>query len=236
MTISSHVLNLIMNVQLFACKNGVRQGENLSPLLFAFYLNDLETYFLSAGIEPISLEYQNENILSYLKLLVLLYADDTVIFSNNECEFRNCLKAFHEYCLMWKLNVNYGKTKVIIFNKRYTNNPYFKLGEQEIELVDQYKYLGTLFNKSGSFIHAKKYASEQARKAMYLLFMRANNLDLPIDLQLKLFDNTVLPILTYSSEIYGYSNIEIIERVQTEFLRKSQGQEKAHQNICFLRN
>ena len=58
----------------FACKNGVRQGENLSPLLFAFYLNDLETYFLSAGIEPISLEYQNENILSYLKLLVLLYA------------------------------------------------------------------------------------------------------------------------------------------------------------------
>ena len=204
----------------FACKNGVRQGENLSPLLFAFYLNDLETYFLSAGIEPISLEYQNENILSYLKLLVLLYADDTVIFSNNECEFRNCLKAFHEYCLMWKLNVNYGKTKIIIFNKRYTNNPYFKLGEQEIELVDQYKYLGTLFNKSGSFIHAKKYASEQARKAMYLLFMRANNLDLPIDLQLKLFDNTVLPILTYSSEIYGYSNIEIIERVQTEFLRK----------------
>ena len=112
------------------------------------------------------------------------------------------------------------KQKIIIFNKRYTNIPYFKLGEQEIELVDQYKYLGTLFNKSGSFIHAKKYASEQARKAMYLLFMRANNLDLPIDLQLKLFDNTVLPILTYSSEIYGYSNIEIIERVQTEFLRK----------------
>ena len=157
----------------FACKNGVRQGENLSPVLFAFYLNDLETYFLSAGIEPISLEYQNENILSYLKLLVLLYADDTVIFSNKECEFRNCLKAFHEYCLMWKLNVNYGKTKIIIFNKRYTNNPYFKLGEQEIELVDQYKYLGTLFNKSGSFIHAKKYASEQARKAMYLLFIKS---------------------------------------------------------------
>ena len=50
--------------------------------------------------------------------------------------------------------------------------------------------------------------------------MRANNLDLPLDLQMKLFDNTVLPILTYSSEIWGYGNLESIERVHTEFLRK----------------
>ena len=28
--------------------NGVRQGENLSPLLFTLYMNDLE-YFLSLG-------------------------------------------------------------------------------------------------------------------------------------------------------------------------------------------
>ena len=34
------------------------------------------------------------------------------------------------------------------------------------------------------------------------------------------FCNTVLPILTYSSEIWGYGNLEIIERVHTEFLRK----------------
>ena len=183
------------------------------------YLNDLESYILSAGVEPINLEYQNDHALLYLKLLILLYADDTVIFSNND-RFSTSLNAFHEYCLMWKLNVNFSKTKITIFNKRYTINLHFKLGEHEIGVIEKYKYLGTLFYKSGCFIHAKKHAAEQARKAMHLLFMRANNVDLPIDLQLKLYDNTVLPILTYSSEINGYGNLDIIERVHTEFLRK----------------
>ena len=42
----------------------------------------------------------------------------------------------------------------------------------------------------------------------------------PLGLQLKLFDNTVLPILTYGSEVWGYENLDIIERIHTDFLRR----------------
>ena len=55
---------------------------------------------------------------------------------------------------------------------------------------------------------------------MHLLFMRAKNLDLPLDLQLKRFDNTVLPILTLGSEFWGYESLEMLERVHTDFLRR----------------
>ena len=55
---------------------------------------------------------------------------------------------------------------------------------------------------------------------MYLLFTRANNLDLPINHQQKLFDKTVLPILTIGSEIWGFENLDIIERIHTDFLRR----------------
>ena len=55
---------------------------------------------------------------------------------------------------------------------------------------------------------------------MHFLFVKINNAKLPLDLALKLFDHTVLPILTYGSEIFGYENLEIIERVHNNFLRK----------------
>ena len=55
---------------------------------------------------------------------------------------------------------------------------------------------------------------------MILLFTRIKNLDIPIDLQFKLFDYTVLPILTYACEIWGFENIDIIEKLQNDFLRK----------------
>lgn len=96
----------------------------------------------------------------------------------------------------------------------------FSIGGNNIAITDMYKYLGLTFSKSGSFLQSKKHIVQQARKATQLLLIRAKNLDLPLDLQIKLFDNTVLPILTYGCEIFGYENIEILERVHLEFLRK----------------
>ena len=55
---------------------------------------------------------------------------------------------------------------------------------------------------------------------MHLLYSRINYLNLPIDLQLKLFDHTVLPILIYACEIFSFENIDMLEKVHTSFLRK----------------
>ena len=77
-----------------------------------------------------------------------------------------------------------------------------------------------LFSRSGNFLNARKHVVQQAEKAMILLFTRINNLDIPLDLQLKLFDHTVLPILTYACEIWGYKILDMIEKVHNDFLRK----------------
>ena len=42
---------------------------------------------------------------------------------------------------------------------------------------------------------------------------------MPNDLQIKLFDSLVLPILLYGSEIWGYENHENFEKLQRKFCK-----------------
>ena len=60
---------------------------------------------------------------------------------------------------------------------------------------------------------------EHAKKAMYLLFKRINNLHIPTDLQIQMFNHTTLPILLYGCEIWRFNDIKLIENVQNQFLR-----------------
>ena len=64
---------------------------------------------------------------------------------------------------------------------------------------------------------AKKHIAEQANKASFALMKKIRNLDLPIDIIIDLFNNTVKPILLYGCELWGISNIAILERIQLKF-------------------
>ena len=54
---------------------------------------------------------------------------------------------------------------------------------------------------------------------MHLLYKRIRYLNLPIDLQLQLFDNTILPIALYGCEVWAFEKLQLIENLQNEFLR-----------------
>lgn len=203
----------------FSSEIGLRQGESLSPVLFSLFLNDMQASLESYG--GIGVELKNIPDASlWLKLLILLYADDTVIVSSCPDDFQKCLDAFSQYCNLWHLKVNLNKTKIVVFGARNTNRLTFLLGDHRLEIVDKYQYLGVVFSSSGSFLQTRKHIVQQAKKAMHLLLIKVNNSDLPIDLTLKLFDHTVLPILTYGSEVFGFENLDMIESVHSDFLRK----------------
>ena len=53
---------------------------------------------------------------------------------------------------------------------------------------------------------------------MHFLLMRTKTSYLPVDLQLTLFDQTVLPILTCGCEVFGFENCGLLGTLHTQFL------------------
>ena len=210
----------------FHCNVGVRQGENLSPLLFAIYLNDFESF--------VAQEYEGLTFLSseasrllgddvfemYLRLYILLYADDTIVLAESPNQLQAALNSVQRYCEKNSLKLNLTKTKVIVFSRgKIRNIPKFWYGEEQVEVVDDYIYLGVKINYNGSFTKAIEKQIDQARKAMFSLITKARRLQLPVDLQIELFDKTVVPILLYGCEVWGCSNISEIEVFYRKFLK-----------------
>jgi hypothetical protein len=130
------------------------------------------------------------------------------------------LNCFEKYYDLWKLTVNTTKTKVVIFSKKKVGqNQSFKIKGQNIEIIDSYCYLGMLLNYNGNFCTARKKITEQAHKALFAVYRKIRNISIPVDLQLKLFDSLVIPILLYASEVWGFENKESIEKVHLQLCK-----------------
>ena len=207
----------------FPCQVGVRQGENLSPLLFAIYLNDFNKFLSEKyeGLTDISKSISKE-LQVYLQIFCLLYADDTLILAENNLELQKSLDSLKTYCDKWALNVNINKTKIIIFSKgiikRYDNT--FKFGDDIIEVVKDYVYLGTTFNYNGTFHKAKAKQALQAKKATYGLIRRTKQLSLTFEVSIELFERLIVPILLYGSEIWGYEDPKHLQTTFNNIMRK----------------
>jgi hypothetical protein len=72
-----------------------------------------------------------------------------VLMADGEEELERMVRKVKEYCEEWRLEVNVNKTKVMVVSKDGENVAKVKYGEEELECVNQYVYLGTVFSSNG---------------------------------------------------------------------------------------
>jgi hypothetical protein len=125
---------------------GVRQGCSMSPILFNFFVEELFNQLR-----------QSEMGIHLWKRIInsLGFADDIAIFSNSGQELQNLLNIVNEYGREWGIKFSGTKCKVMIFGE--AENEGWLLGNEILEVVNQYKYLGMwVSNGQDIFMKHKK--------------------------------------------------------------------------------
>ena len=207
---------------------GVKQGEPLSPFLFLMYINDLFE----------CLKNDQEINIDELSIILLLFADDLVLIAKSAKDMQMLLNKMHSYCTEWKLNVNINKTKVMIFSKKKGNcNVEFKYGNNVLEVVESYTYLGLNLSCNGKLKLAIETLSNQATRAIFGIKKLYNYNNLDVYSKLKLFESIVVPILCYGCEVWGFDNVNDKEKIQIRFYKNILGLNRNTSNIyLYLEN
>ena len=99
----SRVILQNYSTEYFNCPIGVKQGDCLSPTLFAIFINDLAKEIKDSGVGvKLNIE-DNENDIEANIINILLYADDIVLLAENEQDLQFLLNIVDLWCEKLKL-------------------------------------------------------------------------------------------------------------------------------------
>ena len=178
---------------------GLKQGCCLSSLLFNLFVNKLPSIFYSS-CDPVSILNQNFSC--------LLWADDLLILSKSPSGLQNALDKTKLFYDDLGLEINQKKSKVMIFNGRGLKldklaEHKFLIGNNHVEVVDTYQYLGINLKPSGSMQFAVSQLCDKASRA----WLAISNIlykykRLPVSRAFQLFNSLIRPVALFSCEFW----------------------------------
>ncbi len=148
--------------------NGVKQGDNLSPLLFNIFFDSL-SHRLNATTSPAIPSVSVGSV----HFNHLMYADDLMLIADHPASLQTLLSLTAEHFRKWRMTLNFAKTKVVAFDRqpalRSNVELDFVFGERPIEVAESYTYLGVLFTNRLNFKLHKANRIQAALSRMHRL-------------------------------------------------------------------
>ena len=210
-------------------RQGVRQGCPLSPVLFNCFIDELSVRLRKAGY-GVSLGVDRD-------LHSLLYADDVAVLADSPEALQRLIQVVDDYCRQWRMDINLTKSKAMVVGKREcacvcgsvsgscscscsceSHLQGWTCRDKEVEVVEEYKYLGLWFNSRLQWgDHINKTVKKASGRSTSLRRLLTNGRVIP-RAKLLVWFSYVRPLLDYGCEVWKPDSAQArrLESIQTQ--------------------
>ena len=167
----------------------------------------------------------------------LTCADDIVLMADREGELKEMLKRFQKFFKEAELELSTKKTKIVVFEKRKNKRRQrkWKWREQELEEVDQIRYLRYILQKNGSdekHIQDRKKRARMAMKKTWSVGERIFKQD--CKRRMKMFGVLVDSVALFGAEVWGWNTEERLDRIQRRYVKWILGLDMTTSNYILI--
>ena len=198
--------------KIFQQKLGVRQGCNLSPLLFILYIDNVinEERFINT----------HSPCIGNVDIPGVLYADDICLMAFTKIGLQKKLDYVSEFCTKWDLKINVNKSKVLVGSKgcKFSKTEKWFIEGKELERVNQFKYLGVIINHDGKWNMQKEGARIIGNNAFNVVTnLKGRIKSVKSNIIMNVYKSMVESRLLYGVEVWGGVNTEdLIDKMRAK--------------------
>ena len=172
----------------FNINMGVRQGDVLSPLLFIS--------FVDKCMRNIGVGDPGEE--------TMVFADYMAIVANNMEQLQRVANRWHEEVSQNEMKISTGSGKTeFMFVAREDCEQELIIGENQINQVEKYKYLGVHLNKRNKQEGEVNMRINKYNNTMTMLYQLLKQRDIPRQRKTAIYIMILRPILTYGCETWA---------------------------------
>jgi hypothetical protein len=205
----------------FETKEGLRQGGVLSPALFNIFMDEI-IKTCKPNLKQLHVGYRK---LLPIAITECAFADDVVIMANTEKGLQNNINVWDEVLKKNGMKISTKKTKTMMTAKE-PEILNIKIGEESLEQVTNFKYLGTIIESSGK---QEIDINERIQKTTKTYHMMRQNFikkkEISKKTKMTVFKTIYRPILTYGSETWVLTRPmkSKIQAIEMKYLRAVKG-------------
>ena len=193
--------------------NGIPQGSVISPTLFNVFINDI-TKALS--------QQDGNKIHPANKLNLTLFADDSAFWRTGRyglfTQIQKDLNNLNKWALSWGIKVSLTKTVSMLFSHKSSkpiNTIKLKIGNTEIPLVKEVKFLGVTFDKKLNFKSHIAQVQTRCKQTLNLLrVISGTSWGANTKTMLMVYKSAILSKIDYGCQAYGCAQEKQLEKLQ----------------------